>query len=99
MLLEIISLLAILFSTACGSSNVPQPDQEKVAAFLENDPYELHNLVDDESHATVKRDLQQQLSELRVALGEAIPLVGIDPDPIQLPEASTRGGVAKSTPQ
>ena len=58
---------------------------------LTNDPYELRNLIDDDNYAAVKQDLQQQLSELRVTLGEAIPLVGIDPDPIRLPEASARG--------
>jgi len=66
---------------------------------LTNDPYELHNLIDDEDYASVKQALQQQLAELRVTLGEAIPLVGIDPDPILLPEVSVRGEVAKSTPQ
>ncbi len=57
---------------------------------LTNDPYELRNLIDDDNYATVKQDLRQQLSELRAALGEAIPLVGIDPDPIRLPQASAR---------
>ena len=74
---------------------------------LTNDPYELHNLVDDDNYATVKQALRQQLSELRGALGEAIPMVGIDPDPIRLPETSAKGGddesakprVGRSTPR
>ena len=53
---------------------------------LINDPFELHNLIDDASYADVKQALQQQLAELRARLGEAIPLVGIDPDPIRLPQ-------------
>ena len=52
---------------------------------LKNDPYELYNLINDEGYADVKRALQQQLTALRLTLGESIPLVGIDPDPIVLP--------------
>ncbi len=55
---------------------------------LKNDPYELHNLIDDESYAGMKRALQQQLAALRLTLGESIPLVGIDPDPVELPAGS-----------
>ncbi len=46
MLLEIISLLAILFSTACGSSNVPEPDKEKAAAFDRNHPNVVFVIAD-----------------------------------------------------
>jgi arylsulfatase A-like enzyme len=52
---------------------------------LENDPYELRNLIDDEDYAGRKQALRQQLTALRMALGESIPLVGIDPDPVELP--------------
>jgi len=55
---------------------------------LKNDPYELRNLINDADYATVKTDLQQQLTALRIKLGESIPLVGIDPDPIVLPGGS-----------
>lgn len=54
---------------------------------LINDPYELRNLIDDDDYATTKQALQRQLRELRDTLGEAIPLVGTDPDPIRLPSA------------
>ena len=64
---------------------------------LKNDPYELHNLINDENYATTKQALQQQLTALRTTLGESIPLVGIDPDPIVLPEVSAKGGLARST--
>jgi hypothetical protein len=52
---------------------------------LKNDPYELHNLIDDEDYAGRKQALRQQLTALRMALGESIPLVGVDPDPVELP--------------
>jgi arylsulfatase A-like enzyme len=58
---------------------------------LTNDPYELRNLIDDPDHAAVKRTLQQQLAALRAELGESMPLVGVDPDPIVVPEASGGG--------
>ncbi len=52
---------------------------------LKNDPYELHNLIDDGNYAGRKQALRQQLAELRTALGESISLVGVDPDPVELP--------------
>jgi len=58
---------------------------------LENDPYELRNLINDADYATVKADLQQQLTALRTELGESMPLAGIDPDPIVLPDGSATG--------
>jgi arylsulfatase A-like enzyme len=64
---------------------------------LVNDPYELHNLVDDENWITVKEALRQQLAELRIALGETMPLVGTDPDPIQLPAVTARGEQGRSS--
>jgi len=59
---------------------------------LKNDPFELHNLIDDPDHAAQKQALQQEFSALRIELGESTPLVGVDPDPFPLPDASGGGG-------
>jgi len=53
---------------------------------LENDPYELNNLIDDDEYSNVKEDLKQRLETMRTNLGESLPLVGVDPAPIVLPE-------------
>lgn len=53
---------------------------------LENDPYELHNLVDSEDHAEVKDDLRARLEAVRNELGEALPLKGLPRQPIRVPE-------------
>ena len=55
---------------------------------LENDPYELNNLVDDENFSDVKEELKQRLEAMRIGLGESLPLVGVDPAPIVLPSRS-----------
>ena len=52
---------------------------------LENDPYQLNNLIDDPNHAAKKQQLRDQLEPMRTDLGESLPLVGQMPDPIQLP--------------
>ncbi|MDP6545044.1 MAG: sulfatase [Phycisphaerae bacterium] len=53
---------------------------------LENDPYQLKNLIDDPKYAAQKKLLQQQLAKMRKDLGENIPLAGKTPAPIRLPE-------------
>jgi len=52
---------------------------------LENDPYQLKNLVDDPRHAAKKKQLAGQLAAMRKDLGENIPLGGKAPAPIRLP--------------
>ncbi len=56
---------------------------------LKNDPYELNNLINHTHYSTVKEDLQQRLEAIRTRLGESLPLVGVDPAPIVLPENPT----------
>ncbi len=53
---------------------------------LKNDPYELRNLIDVEEYTTQKEGLKQRLQAIRSSLGESLPLVGVDPAPIVLPE-------------
>ncbi|MBC8373306.1 MAG: sulfatase [Phycisphaerae bacterium] len=52
---------------------------------LENDPYQLRNLIDDPMHAAKKKQLRQQLEAMRKELGENIPLGGKPPAKIRLP--------------
>ncbi len=52
---------------------------------LQNDPYQLKNLVDDPKHASQKKQLAGQLAKMRKDLGENIPLAGKKPADIRLP--------------
>ena len=56
---------------------------------LKNDPYELNNLINDTHYSTVKEELQHRLEAIRTRLGESLPMVGVDPAPIVLPEKPT----------
>ena len=56
---------------------------------LKNDPYELNNLINDTYYFAVKEELQQRLEAIRTRLGESLPMVGVDPAPIVLPENPT----------
>jgi len=53
---------------------------------LENDPYQLKNLIDDPKYAAQKKQLAGRLAEMRKELGEKIPLGGQEPAPIRLPD-------------
>ena len=53
---------------------------------LENDPYQMKNLIDDPKYAAQKKQLSGQLAKMRKDLGEKIPLGGKEPAPIRLPE-------------
>jgi arylsulfatase A-like enzyme len=52
---------------------------------LVNDPYQLKNLVDDPAHADRRRQLRQQVQQLRKQFGDDLPLHGDKPHPIKLP--------------
>ncbi len=56
---------------------------------LKNDPYELNNLINDTHYSTVKEELQHRLEAIRTRLAESLPMVGVDPAPIVLPEKPT----------
>uniref|UniRef100_UPI003564294C sulfatase family protein n=1 Tax=Pontiella sp. TaxID=2837462 RepID=UPI003564294C len=52
---------------------------------LENDPYQLNNLVDNAEYAQVKAALAQQLDAMRAELGDTMEMVGDSPSAIVLP--------------
>jgi len=51
-------------------------DGDWVMYDLENDPYQLKNLINDPASAEKKQELKQQLDTMRSELGESIPLGG-----------------------
>lgn len=48
---------------------------------LQQDPLQLHNLVDDPKRADRRKALHAQLEDIRREFGESMPLVGYVPDP------------------
>ncbi|VGO16528.1 Arylsulfatase [Pontiella desulfatans] len=52
---------------------------------LENDPYQLNNLVDNAEYEQVKAALAAQLETMRIELGDTTELVGDSPSAIVLP--------------
>lgn len=58
---------------------------------LKNDPYELHNRVDDPRYADRKKQLRQQLDAMRKELGEDLPLAGKRPARVKLPSSPDKG--------
>lgn len=52
---------------------------------LKNDPYQLKNLINDPAYADTKARLAKRLRAMRREVGESRPLVGREPNPIELP--------------
>ncbi len=50
----------------------PRPQYEQLFD-LENDPLELHNLIDDPAYASIRRDLRERLSRYRQTLPDVLP--------------------------
>ncbi len=48
---------------------------------LQQDPLQLHNLVDDPKRADRRKALHAQLEDIRREFGESMPLAGYVPDP------------------
>ena len=53
---------------------------------LQNDPYQLNNLIDNPKFAAKKKELREQLESMRKTLGESLPLKGKNPARIRLPD-------------
>ena len=53
---------------------------------LKEDPYQLNNLVGQAQYRSKLNELREKLEDLRSELGENLPLNGVLPDPIRLPE-------------
>jgi arylsulfatase A-like enzyme len=64
---------------------------------LENDPYQLKNLVDDPKFADKKKELHRHLESMRKELGESRPLNGKPPERMRATKARLRGLRVRNT--